>query len=196
MTDSLKFALKRGFDDFSLDMKGEVPLTGITGLFGPSGSGKTTLLRVLAGLDHKAKGTITANGETWLDTKNGVFVEPHLQTVELCDVEHNVESAFGSFIGGDVTKVERARQSVSVYQNLSTDILHFPRSIVGHFGPERHRHTSCRDGDLPLQIGQRQVLVLFTNTADEVNSHLTRTQFFQRGDGCLIVEPVPLAEVG
>ncbi len=46
----------------------------VTVLFGPSGSGKTTVLRALAGLDRPAEGVILHAGETWLDSKRGLFV--------------------------------------------------------------------------------------------------------------------------
>jgi molybdate transport system ATP-binding protein len=40
-------------------------------LSGESGSGKTTLLRIIAGLEE-AKGDITVDGKTWLDSKNNI----------------------------------------------------------------------------------------------------------------------------
>jgi len=36
--------------EFSLRVKEEIELGGVTALFGPSGAGKTTLLRAIAGL--------------------------------------------------------------------------------------------------------------------------------------------------
>ena len=41
---------------------------------GPSGAGKSTLLRVVAGLERRARGTITFRGEAW--QAEGVFVPP------------------------------------------------------------------------------------------------------------------------
>ena len=46
---------------------------------GPSGSGKTTLLRALAGLERAAKGTLRLEGDRWLDSAAGIFVEPTLR---------------------------------------------------------------------------------------------------------------------
>jgi len=60
---SLNVALDR--PDFALRVAAELALEGITALFGPSGSGKTTLLRIIAGLEQKATGTVTFDGETW-----------------------------------------------------------------------------------------------------------------------------------
>jgi molybdate transport system ATP-binding protein len=48
----------------------------VTGLFGPSGAGKTSLLEAVIGLRRAARGTVSFDGETWLDTERGVFVAP------------------------------------------------------------------------------------------------------------------------
>jgi len=40
---------------------------------GPSGAGKTTLIRVIAGLERPDKGHIAYEGETWVDTDQGIF---------------------------------------------------------------------------------------------------------------------------
>ena len=50
---------------FTLDVKLDLPGTGVTGIFGPSGSGKTTLLRCIAGLQPCETGSLTVNGQTW-----------------------------------------------------------------------------------------------------------------------------------
>ncbi len=46
------------------------------GLAGPTGCGKTTLLRVLAGVERRASGWLSVDGETWLDTEKGIFMPP------------------------------------------------------------------------------------------------------------------------
>ena len=46
----------------------------VVGVAGASGAGKTTLLRVLAGLDRRATGSVSALGEVW--QAPGRFVEP------------------------------------------------------------------------------------------------------------------------
>ncbi|MFN4283950.1 MAG: molybdenum ABC transporter ATP-binding protein [Alphaproteobacteria bacterium] len=50
---------------------------GLTALFGRSGSGKTTLVNVIAGLVQPARGRVTADGETLVDTERRLFVPPH-----------------------------------------------------------------------------------------------------------------------
>jgi molybdate transport system ATP-binding protein len=62
---SLDVALERR--DFTLAVRQELALEGITALFGPSGAGKTTLLRIVAGLENGARGAVTFDGERWLE---------------------------------------------------------------------------------------------------------------------------------
>ncbi len=53
-------------DAFRLDVRLQLPATGISVLFGRSGCGKTTLLRAIAGL-QPAQGQLSFCGERWLD---------------------------------------------------------------------------------------------------------------------------------
>lgn len=50
-------------------------------IVGPSGGGKSTCLRAIAGLVRPDAGKIVCNGETWLDTKQGINVPTHLRRV-------------------------------------------------------------------------------------------------------------------
>ncbi len=43
---------------------------------GPSGAGKSTLLRILAGVERRARGRLTFDGATWLDSRTGTVVPP------------------------------------------------------------------------------------------------------------------------
>jgi molybdate transport system ATP-binding protein len=61
--------LRAALDDIEL----EVAPGRCLAIAGPSGAGKTTLLRAIAGL-APATGTITCDGETWLDTDRGIDV--------------------------------------------------------------------------------------------------------------------------
>ena len=62
---SLAIDLQHRFGDFELQLKAELPTSGITALFGASGSGKTSLLRFIAGLERPDRGSITFNGQNW-----------------------------------------------------------------------------------------------------------------------------------
>jgi molybdate transport system ATP-binding protein len=46
-------------------------------LVGPSGSGKSTTLRTIAGLYRPQNGSVGVDGETWFDSKAGVWVPAH-----------------------------------------------------------------------------------------------------------------------
>ena len=50
----------KALDDFSLQLTSGK----IIGLLGPNGSGKTTLMKILAGLIHDYKGSVTIDGHT------------------------------------------------------------------------------------------------------------------------------------
>src|SRR5262249_59317080 len=52
----------------------------VVALVGPSGAGKTTLLRAIAGL-VKARGRISVNGTTWLESGRGVELPPEERSV-------------------------------------------------------------------------------------------------------------------
>lgn len=45
-------------------------------VFGPSGGGKSTLLRTLAGVERRVAGVVRVGSETWLDTREGIFIPP------------------------------------------------------------------------------------------------------------------------
>jgi len=62
---------------FTLAVDLTLPGRGISVLFGPSGSGKTSCLRVLAGLEDRAQGTVVVDGQTWQDSRTGVFLPTH-----------------------------------------------------------------------------------------------------------------------
>lgn len=49
----------------------------VLALVGPSGSGKSSILRAITGILRPAAGSVTVNGETWLDTDSGVDLPAH-----------------------------------------------------------------------------------------------------------------------
>jgi molybdate transport system ATP-binding protein len=54
---------------------------GVTALFGRSGSGKTTLVNIVAGLIRPRAGRVTVDGQTLVDTEQGVFVPAYRRRV-------------------------------------------------------------------------------------------------------------------
>jgi len=62
---ALDVAVER--EAFSLVVKQEIALEGITAVYGPSAAGKTTLLRVIAGLEDRARGHVVFDGAVWQD---------------------------------------------------------------------------------------------------------------------------------
>lgn len=65
---------------FSLDVRFECPMQGITALFGPSGCGKTTILRCVAGL-QRMTGQLLVGAETWQDDARRLFRKPHQRPI-------------------------------------------------------------------------------------------------------------------
>jgi len=65
---------------FSLDVRFDCPMQGITALFGPSGCGKTTILRCVAGLQRMA-GQLRVGGQTWQDDARQLFLKPHRRPI-------------------------------------------------------------------------------------------------------------------
>lgn len=66
-----------------LDVELECQAGEVLALVGPSGSGKTTVLRSIAGLHHPEYGSISCQGEVWLDTSRGIHTETHQRAVGL-----------------------------------------------------------------------------------------------------------------
>lgn len=69
------------YPDFELQTQLTLPGKGVSALFGHSGCGKTTLLRILAGLEKRAQGKVSFNGEVWQDSSKGYFKPAHLRDI-------------------------------------------------------------------------------------------------------------------
>jgi len=70
---SLTAKIKRHIGYIDLDVAFSCGKGNILVLIGPSGSGKTTIIRTIAGLERPDEGVISYEGETWVDTHNGIF---------------------------------------------------------------------------------------------------------------------------
>jgi molybdopterin-binding protein len=77
--DPLRLALDVPLREFDLGVELAVGRE-VVALVGPSGAGKTTLLRAIAGLT-KARGRISVNGTTWLESERGVEWPPEERSV-------------------------------------------------------------------------------------------------------------------
>lgn len=78
-TVQLAYALHRG--DFNLDVKLDLPLRGIIGMFGQSGAGKTTLLRCIAGLERPESGILNVGGEVWQNGAERIWRAVHERNI-------------------------------------------------------------------------------------------------------------------
>ena len=71
---------------FDLQIKQQLPLTGITGIYGHSGSGKSTLLRIIAGLNKTATGCLSLNEQELFTTVSATkqsFVLPEQRGIAM-----------------------------------------------------------------------------------------------------------------
>ena len=78
---SIKKHLHGASGEFELDVNLQIAEGELIALFGPSGVGKTTLLRCLAGLDQPEQGSLTVNGESWLNSAARINLPPQHRRV-------------------------------------------------------------------------------------------------------------------
>ena len=71
----LDVTLKKTLPDFDLAVSFTVRPGELKVLVGPSGAGKSTIVRLIAGLERPDVGRVTYNGETWVDTRQKIFVK-------------------------------------------------------------------------------------------------------------------------
>ncbi len=78
---SIYAKFKLSYGNFTLAAEFELPGKGISALFGHSGSGKTSCLRILAGLETRAEGFLSVNGDVWQDTEANIFRHTHQRQI-------------------------------------------------------------------------------------------------------------------
>ena len=96
----------------------------VLALVGPSGSGKSTILRTIAGIYTPERGRIAADGETWLDTTDGIrrparersvgFVFQHYALFPHLSALDNVMQAMGH-----VPAAERVPRALSLLERTN-----------------------------------------------------------------------------
>lgn len=79
----LTLAFKLAFNHFEITSNQSIRISAITGIYGDSGSGKSTLLRVIAGLEHRAKGQLSLNGKSLQNSENKCFIKAENRQIGL-----------------------------------------------------------------------------------------------------------------
>ncbi len=72
----LRIAAEAQLGGFSLDVELAVAPGECLALAGPSGAGKSSVLRVIAGLVHPQRGSVSCGERVWLDTARGIDLPP------------------------------------------------------------------------------------------------------------------------
>ena len=80
---SLSINIQLCFEKFNLNIKQDLALQGITGIFGHSGSGKSTLLRAIAGLEKEIDGIMVLNDTSLIDSKKKCFIKAEHRNIGL-----------------------------------------------------------------------------------------------------------------
>jgi len=80
---NLNVNVQLNFSPFKLDIKQDLFLQGITGIFGHSGSGKSTLLRAISGLEKTFNGTIILDNTCLFDSNNNLFIKAEQRHIGL-----------------------------------------------------------------------------------------------------------------
>lgn len=76
ITADIHTKLNAGSNETALHVTLQADKGSITVIHGPSGAGKTTFLKILAGLINPKQGTVSVNGQVWLDTVNHINLSP------------------------------------------------------------------------------------------------------------------------
>ena len=110
--------IRLAYPGFELDVDLDLPGRGVTALFGPSGCGKTSCLRAIAGLQPRARGYVSINGEVWQDDTQGLVVPVHQRALGYVFQDANLFTHLS--VGENVTfgmkRVAPARRRVSLDQ--------------------------------------------------------------------------------
>ncbi len=140
----LEFHVRRHRPDFTLDVAGAVPLSGITALSGASGAGKTTVLRFVAGLEH-GRGDALRLGDRVLQDDHR-FVPAHRRGIAMMFQEPRL---FAHLTVGDNVRFGADRRGVgAAHVDRVVDLLDLSalldRPVRGLSGGEARRVALAR----------------------------------------------------
>ncbi len=87
---TLKIDIRKQLPNFALDVALNCDPGTLTAIVGPSGAGKSTLVRIISGLEKPDSGTISLNGNIWVDTANNFFATPQKRELGLVFQEYTL----------------------------------------------------------------------------------------------------------
>lgn len=77
----LNIDISQRLGDLTLEVKADVPASGITAVFGVSGAGKTSLINAVVGLTRPQRGQIILNGRTLFSSTRHIALPPEKRRV-------------------------------------------------------------------------------------------------------------------
>lgn len=199
MSHSLHLNLDGQIGAFHLQLRTELPATGVTAVFGPSGCGKSTLLRSIAGLNHM--GTVRFGEQIWSDNRR--FIPPEQRSLAMVfqdggllshlTVQENLDYGRKRAHRRGLTPMT-ATQCNDVLALLDLQTL-LQRRVQGLSGGERQRVALARALIInpPLLMLDEPLSALDTLRKQEVLPYLRRIR--QVYQGCLLYVSHALDEV-
>ena len=140
---ALEVSLKKRLHSFELDLSFTVSEGALKVIIGPSGAGKSTIIRLIAGLERPDYGTIAYNGETWVDTEQGIFLPTQKRRVGFVFQDYTLFPHLSvyrnvAFSAQDTGEIERLLKLFGIFHLKDR----MPQNISGG---ERQRCAICQN---------------------------------------------------
>ncbi|MBW1942048.1 MAG: ATP-binding cassette domain-containing protein [Deltaproteobacteria bacterium] len=140
---ALEVSLKKRLTSFELDLSFTVSEGALKVIIGPSGAGKSTIIRLIAGLERPDHGTIAYNGETWVDTEQGIFLPTQKRRVGFVFQDYTLFPHLSvyrnvAFSAQDTGEIERLLKLFGIFHLKDR----MPQNISGG---ERQRCAICQN---------------------------------------------------